>query len=70
MNIGEQLGGLVTGYLRRRLSTVIMKANEKCFLERLVLVGEDQGQQGGGDSGKGGKRRGQGGTVKANGWSG
>ena len=38
--------GLVTGYLRRRLSTAIMKANIKCLLERLVLVGEGQGQAG------------------------
>ena len=38
--------GLVTGYLRRRLSTAIMKANVKCLLERLVLVGEGQGQAG------------------------
>ena len=38
--------GLVTGYLRRRLSTAIMKANVKCLLERLLLVGEGQGQAG------------------------
>ena len=38
--------GLVTGYLRRRLSTAIVKANVKCLLERLVLVGEGQGQAG------------------------
>ena len=34
----------VTGYLRRRLSTAIIKANVKCLLERLVLVGEGRGQ--------------------------
>ena len=38
--------GLVTGYLRRRLSTAIVKANVKCLLERLVQVGEGQGQAG------------------------
>ena len=35
---------LVTGYLRRRLSTAIVKANVKCLLERLVKVGEGRGQ--------------------------
>ena len=37
---------LVTGYLRRRLSSAVMRANVKCLLERLVLVGEGQGQAG------------------------
>ena len=34
----------MTGYLRRRLSTAIVKANVKCLLEQLVLVGEGRGQ--------------------------
>ena len=34
----------VTGYLRRRLSTAIVRANVKCLLERLVQVGEGRGQ--------------------------
>ena len=34
----------VTGYLRRRLSTATVRANVKCLLERLVLVGEGRGQ--------------------------
>ena len=38
--------GMVTGYLRRRLSTAIMKANVKCLLERMVMLGEGQGQAG------------------------
>ena len=33
-------------YLRRRLSSAVMHANVKCLLERLVLVGEGQGQAG------------------------
>ena len=33
-------------YLRRRLSSAVMRANVKCLLERLVLVGEGQGQAG------------------------
>ena len=37
---------ILTGYLRRRLSTAIMQANVKCLLERLVMVGEGQGQAG------------------------
>ena len=37
---------LVTGFLRRRLSSAVMRANVKCLLERLVLVGEGQGQAG------------------------
>ena len=37
---------LVTGYLRRRLSSAVMRANVMCLLERLVLVGEGQGQAG------------------------
>ena len=37
---------LVTGYLRRRLSSATMRANVKCLLERLVMVGEGQGQAG------------------------
>ena len=36
----------MTGYLRRRLSTAIMKSNVKCMQERLLLVGEGQGQAG------------------------
>ena len=35
-----------TGYLRRRLSSAVMRANVMCLLERLVLVGEGQGQAG------------------------
>ena len=35
---------LVTGYLRRRLSSAVMRANVQCLLERLLLVGEGQGQ--------------------------
>jgi len=37
---------LVTGYLRRRLSSFVMRTNVKCLLERLLLVGEGQGQAG------------------------
>ena len=37
---------LVTSYLRRRLSSAVMRANVKCLLERLLLVGERQGQAG------------------------
>ena len=37
---------LVTSYLRRRLSSAVMQANIKCLLERLLLVGEGQGQAG------------------------
>ena len=37
---------LVTGYLRRRLSSAVMRANVQCLLERLLLVGEGQGQAG------------------------
>ena len=36
--------GLVTGFLRRRLSSAVIKANVRCLLERLVLVGEGRGQ--------------------------
>ena len=39
----------VTGYLRRRLSSSVIKAKVSCLLERLVLVDEGGGQ--------GGKRR-------------
>ena len=38
--------GIVTGLLRRRLSSAVMRANVRCLLERLVLVGEGQGQAG------------------------
>ena len=38
--------GLVTGYLRRRLSTAVVRANVQCLLERMVLVGEGLGQAG------------------------
>ena len=37
---------LVTSYLRRRLSSAVMRANVKCLMERLLLVGEGQGQAG------------------------
>ena len=37
---------MVTGYLRRRLSSAVMRANIQCLLERLMLVGEGQGQAG------------------------
>ena len=37
---------MVTSYLRRRLSSAVMRANTKCLLERLVMVGEGQGQAG------------------------
>ena len=37
---------MVTSYLRRRLSSAVMRANIKCLLERLVMVGEGQGQAG------------------------
>ena len=37
---------LVTGYLRRRLSSAVIRANVKCLLERLMMVGEGQGQAG------------------------
>ena len=36
--------GMVTGLLRRRLSSAVMRANVRCLLERLVLVEEGQGQ--------------------------
>ena len=39
----------VTGYLRRRLSSSVIKSNVSCLLERLVQVDEGGGQ--------GGKRR-------------
>ena len=42
-NAAKELG-LVTGYLRRRLSSAVVRANVKCLLERLVLVGEGRGQ--------------------------
>ena len=38
--------GRVTGLLRPRLSSAVMRANVRCLLERLVLVGEGQGQVG------------------------
>ena len=37
---------MVTSYLRRRLSSAMMWANVKCLMERLLLVGEGQGQAG------------------------
>ena len=37
---------MVTSYLRRRLSSAVMRANVKCLLERLLQVGEGQGQAG------------------------
>ena len=37
---------LVTSYLRRRLSSAVMRANVKCLLEQLLMVGEGQGQAG------------------------
>ena len=43
---GEKELGLVTGYLRRRLSTAVIKANVQCLLERMVQVGEGIGQAG------------------------
>ena len=36
----------VTDYFRRRVSSAIMRANVKCLLDRLLLVGEGQGQAG------------------------
>ena len=39
----------VTGYLRRRLSSSVLRANVSCLLERLIQVDEGEGQ--------GGKRR-------------
>ena len=45
LEAGKELS-LVTSYLRRRLSSSIMRANVKCLLERLVMVGEGQGQAG------------------------
>ena len=38
--------GQVTGYLRRRLSTAVIRANVRCLLERMLLVGEGVGQAG------------------------
>ena len=38
--------GEVAGYLRRRLSTAVVRANDCCLLERMVLVGEGMGQAG------------------------
>ena len=43
---GNKELALVTGYLRRRLSSAVMRANVQCLLERLMLVGEGQGQAG------------------------
>ena len=37
---------IVTGLRRRRLSSAVMRANVQCLLERLVMVGEGQGQAG------------------------
>ena len=37
---GNKELALVTGYLRRRLSSAVMRANVQCLLERLMLVGE------------------------------
>ena len=36
----------VTGYLRRRLSSAVMRANVSCLLERLIQIGEGVGQAG------------------------
>ena len=36
----------MTGYLRRRLSTAVIKVNVQCLLERMVQVGEGLGQAG------------------------
>ena len=58
---------ILTGYLRRRLSTAIMRANVKCLLERLVMVGEGQGQAGKRRQWGGGRRREPGGTGRLNG---
>ena len=38
--------GQVTGYLRRRLSTAVIRANVRCLLERMLLAGEGVGQAG------------------------
>ena len=38
--------GQVTGYLRRRLSSAVIRANVRCLLERMLQVGEGVGQAG------------------------
>ena len=38
--------GQVTGYLRRRLSSAVIRANVRCLLERMLMVGEGVGQAG------------------------
>ena len=38
--------GEVTGYLRRRLSTAVIRANVRCLQERMLMVGEGIGQAG------------------------
>ena len=53
----------VTGYLRRRLSTATVRANVKCLLERLVLVGKLTSV----GSGQGQKRQGPGGSGRPTG---
>ena len=53
-SLGLRMGSLeaskemsqVTGYLLQHLSFAIMHANIKCLLDRLLLVGEGQGQAG------------------------
>ena len=35
-----------TGYMRRRLSSEVIRANVRCLLERIVQVGEGAGQVG------------------------
>ena len=37
---------ITVSYLRRKLSSCVMKANISCLLERLVQVGENLGQPG------------------------
>ena len=45
LEAGKELSQ-VTSYLRQRFSSSIMRANVKCLLERLMMVGEGQGQAG------------------------
>ena len=37
---------IVTGYLRRRLSTAVIRANVSCLLDRLTQISEGEGQPG------------------------
>ena len=48
---------IVTGYLRRRLSTAVIRANVSCLLDRLTQISEGEGQPGKKGSGTDRRRR-------------